>query len=108
MQGNRVKSDNKHCHDHVPKSVKTSHGGQVPILWNQQVRIDRTISIIICDDKKGTCMLIDEAIPGDRNVINKEAEILKYKRPHNRNSMHVECETKVISVIIRATGTISK
>jgi hypothetical protein len=26
-----------------------------------------------------TCMLIDVAIPGDRNVINKEAEkILKY------------------------------
>jgi len=30
--------------------------------------------------KKGTCMLINAAIPGDRNVIKKEAEkILKYK-----------------------------
>jgi hypothetical protein len=29
--------------------------------------------------KKGTCMLIDVAIPGDRNVIQKEAEkILKH------------------------------
>jgi hypothetical protein len=31
-------------------------------------------------NEKGTCMLIDVAISGDRNVIKKEAEkILKYK-----------------------------
>jgi hypothetical protein len=36
--------------------------------------------IIIRDNEKRTCMLIDVAIPGDRNVINKEAEkILKLK-----------------------------
>jgi hypothetical protein len=30
--------------------------------------------IIIRDNEKQTCMLIDVAIPGDRNVINKEDE----------------------------------
>jgi hypothetical protein len=30
--------------------------------------------IIICDNKKRTCMLIDVAISGDKNVIKKEAE----------------------------------
>jgi hypothetical protein len=36
--------------------------------------------IIIRDNEKGTCMLIDVAISGDRNVIKKEAEkILKLK-----------------------------
>ena len=35
--------------------------------------------IIIHNNEKGTCMLIDVAVPGDRNVIKKEAEkILKY------------------------------
>ena len=49
----------------------------------RQVQTDRTIpnskpDIIIRDNKKGTCMLIDAAIPGDRNVIKREAEkILK-------------------------------
>jgi hypothetical protein len=68
----------------VPKSVETSQGGKVTILWNQ-VHTDRTISsnktdIIIRDNEKGTCMLIDVEISGDRNVIKKEAEkILKYK-----------------------------
>jgi hypothetical protein len=36
--------------------------------------------IVIRDYEKGTCMLLDVANPGDRNVIRKEAEkILKYK-----------------------------
>jgi len=34
--------------------------------------INRTSQYIII--RKGTCMLIDVAIPGDRNVIKKEAE----------------------------------
>jgi hypothetical protein len=35
---------------------------------------------MISDNGKGTYMLIDFAIPGDRNAIKKEAEkILKYK-----------------------------
>jgi len=48
------------------------------------VQTDRTIpnnkpDIVIRDKEKGTCMLIDVAISGDRNVIQKEAEkILKY------------------------------
>jgi hypothetical protein len=36
--------------------------------------------IVIRDNEKGTCMLIDVTIPGDRNMIQKEAEkIFKYK-----------------------------
>jgi len=72
---------------------------------------DRTIpnnkpDIIIRDNEKGTCMLIDVAISGDRNVIKKEAEkILKYATEIQRMW---NVKTKVISVIIGATGTISK
>jgi hypothetical protein len=68
---------------YIPKSVKTGQGGKVTILWNQQVQIHSTIPnnkpvIIIRDNEKRTCMLIDVAISGDRNVIKKEAEkILK-------------------------------
>ena len=54
-------------------------------MWNQQVQTDRTIlnnkpDFIICDNEKGTYMLIDVAIAEHRNVIKKEAEkIIKYK-----------------------------
>ena len=54
-------------------------------------------------------MLIDVAITGDRNVIKKEAEkILKYEDL----TIEIQCmwnvKTRVIPVIIGATGTISK
>ena len=65
--------------------------------------------IIIRDNKQATCMLIDVAIPGDRNVIKKEAEkILKYKDLIIEIQRMWNVKAKVIPVIIGATGTISK
>jgi len=78
------------------------------------VQTDRTIpnnkpDIIIRDNEKRTCLLIDVAISGDRNVIKNKAEkILKYKDL----TIEIQCmwnvKTKMIPVIIGATGTISK
>jgi hypothetical protein len=54
-------------------------------------------------------MLIDVPIPGDRNVIKKEAvKILKYKDLTTEIQRVWNAKTKVTSVIIGATGTISK
>jgi hypothetical protein len=84
------------------------------MLWNQQVQTDRTIPnnkpyTIIRDNEKRTWMLIDVAIPGDRNVIKKEAEkILKYKDLKIEIDRMWNVKTNVIPVIIGTTGTISK
>ena len=53
--------------------------GKVSILRNQQVRTDRTVpnnkpDIIMRDNEKRTCILIDVAISADSNVIKKEAD----------------------------------
>ena len=54
-------------------------------------------------------MLIDVAISGNRNVIKKEAEkILKHKDLTIEIQRMWKVKTRVISVIIGATGTISK
>jgi hypothetical protein len=88
--------------------------GKVTILWNQQVQTDRTIpnnkpDIIIRDNEKGTYLLIYVAIPGDKNVIRKEAEkILKYQDLITEIQRMWNVKTKVTPVIIGATGTISK
>jgi len=98
----------------VPKSVETSHGGKVTILWNQQVQTDKAIpnnkpDIINHDNEKGTYMLIDVAISGDRNVIKKEAEkILKYKDLTTEIQRMWNVRTKMIPDITVATETISK
>ena len=65
--------------------------------------------IIIRDNKQGTCILIDVAICGDRNVIKKEAgEILKCKDFIIEIRRMWNVKTKVIMLIAGATGTISK
>jgi hypothetical protein len=54
-------------------------------------------------------MLIDAAISGDRNVIEKEAEeILKNKDLTIEIQRMWNVKTRVIPVMIGATGTISK
>jgi len=54
-------------------------------------------------------MLKDIAISGDRNVIKKETEkILKYKDLTTEIQRMWNVKTKVIPVIIGATGTISQ
>jgi hypothetical protein len=114
MQGNRGTIRQKPWYERAPKSVATSRGGKVTILWNQQVQTDRTIpsnkpDIVIRDNEKRTCMLIEVAIQGDRNVIQKEAEeILKYKDLTTEIQRMWNVKTRVIPVLIGATGTISK
>jgi hypothetical protein len=67
------------------------------------------LDIINCDNEKGMCMLIDAAISGNRNVIRKESEkILKYTTYITELQCILNVKTKVIPVIIRATGTIKK
>jgi hypothetical protein len=55
------------------------------------------LDIIILNNKKGTCLLVDAAISGDRNVIKKEAmKVVQYK--DNTNTAHEKYEKKKISV----------
>jgi len=76
-----VKLYNELWHDHVLKPAETCHNGKVNILWNKQVQTERTIhnsksENTIFDFEKGTCVLTDVAITGDRNVINLLAQEL--------------------------------
>jgi hypothetical protein len=81
-------------YSHIPKPV-TEHE-DVTVLWNQEIQTDRGVlanrpDIIIKKKKDKTCLLIDVAIPSDKNVIQKEAEKkLKYKNSKYRNSENVE------------------
>jgi hypothetical protein len=78
------------------------------------VQTDRSIpnnkpDVIIRDNEKGICMLIDVVIPGDRNMIEKEAEkVLRYKDLITEIQRMWNVKTKVAPVIIGTTGTISK
>jgi hypothetical protein len=62
-----VKYESEHWYGRVPKWGERIHEGKVIMLWNLPVQTDRTIpnnkpDSIICDNEKGTCVLIDGAI----------------------------------------------
>ena len=108
-----VKLDNKHWYIHILKSVKTSYEGKVTMLWNQQVRTNRSIpnnklDIIIHDNKK-------------RNThVNRRYNSWRQKCDKKRSwedfkiclITQIQCmwnlKAKAIPVITGATGTISK
>jgi len=78
-------------------------------IANRRTILNNKPDIIIHDNEKGTYMLIDVAIPGDRNVCKKLAEkILKYKVPITEIQRLRNVKAKVIPVIIGTTGTIKK
>jgi hypothetical protein len=65
--------------------------------------------IIIKNKKDKTCLLIDVAMPSDKNVIQKEAEKKlksKYLSIEIQRMWNMKCF--VIPVIIGATGIVSK
>jgi hypothetical protein len=67
------------------------------------------IIIIVIYNKQGTYVLTYVVIPGDRNVIKKEAKkILKYKDLAIEMQFMWNVKAKVIPVMTGATGTISE
>jgi len=74
-----------------------------------EIQNNHNNNIIIRNNEKGTYILIDVAISGDRNFIKKEAEkILQYKDLTIEIQLMWNVKTKVIPVIRGATGTISE
>jgi hypothetical protein len=95
-------------YSHIPKPVCQREDKTV--LWNQGVQTDREVlanrpDIIIKDKKDKICLLIDVAIPSDRNAIQKESENkLKYKNLSIEIQRMWNMKCFVILVIIGATG----
>jgi hypothetical protein len=75
---------------------------------NRKVLRNRPV-IIIKNKKDKICLLIDVAIPSDRNVVNKEAEKkLEYKNLSIEIQQMRNMKCLVIPVVIGATGIVTK
>jgi hypothetical protein len=89
------------------------HHEDITVLWNQGVQTDREVlanrpDIIIKNMKDTIFLLIDVAIPSDRNVIQKESDNkLKYKNLSIEIQRMWNMKCFVIPVIIGATGIIT-
>jgi hypothetical protein len=88
--------------------------GDITFLWNQVIQADIEVlanrpDIIIENKKDKTFLLVDVAIPSDKNVIQKEAEKkLKYKNLSTEIQRMWNMKCFVMPVIIGATGIVSR
>ena len=97
---------------HMPKPVYEE--GDVAMLWHQAAHTDREVTanrpdIIIKNKKEKTSILVDVAIPTDRNVVQKEAEKkLKYKSLCIEKQRLWNLKCTIIPVIIGTTGIVTR
>jgi hypothetical protein len=84
------------------------------VLWNQGVHTDREATanrpdIIIKNKKVKTCILIDVAIPVDRNATQKEAEKkLKYKSLCIEIQRMWNMKCMIMLLVTGATGIVTE
>ena len=107
-----IKANDDKWYEHQPETVTENE--KVTILWDMQVHTDKTIKankpdIIIKDKQEKTCMLIDMAIPADRNTSVKVAEKLsKYKDLEVEITKMWGLKTITVPVVIGALGVVKK
>ena len=83
-------------------------------MWDVLVNTYGTVltnrpDTVLHDRKEKTCLLIDIAITDDSDVNTKETEKLsKYKDPETEVRRMWKGRAKIVSVIIRALGTIRR
>jgi len=112
MLGSRGKIRQQTRCDHVRKSVETSREGKVTILWNQQVRADRTNpnnkpDIINRDNDKKECVYCCN-LWRQKCDQEKSEKILKYEDLIIEIQCKWNVKAEVTPVITGATRTISK
>ena len=88
-----------HTHTHTPR----------PVLCNQTVHTNTEVTanrpdIIIKNQKGKTCILIDVAIPADRNVVQKEEE---EKLIYRSLCTEIQRMWKIIPVITEAARIVT-
>ncbi|KAL1447369.1 hypothetical protein WDU94_013907 [Cyamophila willieti] len=95
---------------HKPQPV-LQHG-DIVMLYDQQIRTDRTIpcnkpDLVIKNVKERTCILVDVSVPADTNIDKKEAEKrLKYRNLAIEIERMWGMKCSVVPVIIGALGCV--
>jgi hypothetical protein len=86
----------------------------VTVLWNQGVHTDREVKankpdIIIKNKKEKTCIVIDVAMPAERNVTQNDAEKkLKYRSLCIEIQRMWPMKCMIIPVVLGATGIVTR
>ena len=99
--------------DHKPTEITTK--GKLNILWDSYISTDKKVGankpdIIIHDEEKKECMIIDVAIPVCQNIVKKEAEkITKYRDLEIELKKCWELKrVQTIPIVVGALGSVTE
>ena len=101
-------------YEHTPETVTKNENETCIILWDMPVYTHKEVKsnrpdIIIKDRELKKCLLIDRAIPAERNTYVKMIEKLsKYKDLKVEISRMWGLETETVPVVIGALGLLKK
>ena len=98
---------------HSPSSVLEND--QVKVLWDFKIQTDLHLDhnrpdIVVLEKKERVCYIIDVACPFDMRVLEKEQEKIDHYQDLKIEVQKIwSCRrVSIISIIIRALGTVSK
>ena len=99
-------------YEHSPKSVEENE--EVKLLWDFTIQTDREIhhrrpDIVIQKKKAKETVIVDIAVPGDSNILQKETENCEKYQDLAREIQRIwKSRTKVVPVVVGALGSVSK
>ena len=97
----------------VNNNNNNNNNNNVTVLWNQGVHTETEVMAnrpdVTINKKEKTCILIDVAIPADRNIMQKEVEKkLKYKSLCIEIQRMWNMKCTIISVTVEAIRIVTK
>ena len=97
-------------YEHSPKGVEENE--EVKLLWDFTIQTDREIhhrrpDIVIQKKKAKETIIVDIAVPGDSNILQKETEKCEKYQDLAREIQRI-WKSKVVSVVVGALGSVSK
>ena len=100
--------------EEVPNEVRVSEDGNVEIWWDRNVMTTKQLEhnrpdVVVIDRAARKWLIVDFAVPWDKNVVTKEDEKMAKYSPLALEVRRVYgVETKVVPVVVGALGVVSK
>ena len=100
--------------EEVPEEVRVNEAGNVEIWWDRSVQTTTKMEhnrpdVVLVDRTKKRWILVDFAVPWDKNVVRKEEEkITKYSPLALEVRRMHGVSTKIIPIVVGALGVVSK
>ncbi|MEM7264393.1 MAG: reverse transcriptase domain-containing protein [Pseudomonadota bacterium] len=101
-------------YEEVPDKVRRSDNGNIEIWWDRAVETTQQVEsnrpdVVVVDHVKKSWLIVDFAVPSDRNVTNKEEEkITKYSPlAHQIRKLH-SVSTSIVPIVVGSLGIVTK